>query len=126
MNFGQFLLYAFWIFILFAFLIVIFRLLVDIFRSDDMGGFVKALWIIFLIFFPPITALIYLIARGKGMADREIRAATEAQKAQQQYIREVSSAGDPVAQIAQAKTLLDNGTISQEEFDGIKAKALAS
>jgi hypothetical protein len=106
-----------------AYLMILFSILTDLFRDPETGGFVKALWIIFLIVAPFITALIYLIARGKGMAERSVKQAAEFKQAQDTYIREV--AGGPADQIARAKDLLDSGAISQAEFDTIKAKALA-
>jgi uncharacterized membrane protein YhaH (DUF805 family) len=104
-----------------AYLMVLFSILTDLFRDRDTNGFVKALWIIFLIFVPFLTALIYLIARGGGMAERSMAAVRD----QEAYIQRVASAGDPTAQIARAQELLASGTISQAEFDTIKAKALA-
>ena len=107
-----------------AYLMVLFSILSDLFRDKDTGGFAKAIWVIALIFFPFLTALIYLIARGQGMAERNVKAAKQMQDAQSAYIRDVagSSAAD---QIHKAKELLDAGAISQAEYDAIKAKALA-
>jgi hypothetical protein len=107
-----------------AYLMVLFSILSDLFRDKETGGFAKAIWVIALIFLPFLTALIYLIARGQGMAERNMRAAKEMQDAQSAYIRDVagSSAAD---QIHKAKDLLDAGAISQAEYDAIKAKALA-
>lgn len=107
-----------------AYLMVLFSILSDLFRDKDTGGFAKAIWVIALIFFPFFTALIYLIARGQGMAERNVKAAKDMQDAQSAYIRDVagSSAAD---QIHKAKELLDAGAISQAEYDAIKAKALA-
>ena len=83
-------------------------------------------YLIFLIFFTPITALIYLIVKGRGMAERNMKAAQRMQEQQAEYIRSVSGGGaDPAEQIAKAKGLLDSGAITQAEFDSIKAKALA-
>ena len=112
------------IYFLFFVLMILFTIVVDIFRSKDLGGFAKALWIIFLVILPLIGALVYLIARHDGMAQRQ----AEAQKAQKQqfdsYVRETASSG-PADEIARAKGLLDSGAISQEEFDALKAKALS-
>jgi hypothetical protein len=114
------------IFVFFAYLIVLFNIIGDIFRNHQMGGFAKAIWVIALIVFTWIAALIYLIANGKGMAERSQKAASEMQAAQDAYIRQAAGATTPADQIAQAKVLLDNGTINQADFDAIKAKALAS
>ncbi|MFZ2177893.1 MAG: SHOCT domain-containing protein, partial [Rhodococcus sp. (in: high G+C Gram-positive bacteria)] len=93
------------------------------FRDRAMSGIVKILWIIFLIVLPYLAAFVYLIVRGRGMAERQVEAQHAARQATDEYIREVAgkSAGD---QIADAKALLDAGTISQSEFDVLKAKAL--
>ena len=96
----------------------------DLFRRHDVSGWGKAAWTIFVIILPFLGVLIYLIANGKGMAERS---ASEVQAAQQQtdaYIRQV--AGGSAEQIAKAKELLDSGAITQAEFDQLKAKALAS
>ena len=85
-----------------------------------------AIWIIFLIIFPPITMLVYLIARGPSMAERRQKQMGEMEAAQKAYIQQVAGSGQsPADQIASAKALLDNGTITQAEFDSLKAKALA-
>ena len=78
-----------------------------------------------LIIFPFLSALIYLIARGKGMAERQAGDIQEAQAATDSYIKQVAGRGNPADQIATAKGLLDQGTISQTEFDQLKAAALA-
>jgi hypothetical protein len=122
-NFVDILLWTLWIFVFVMFLFVLFRIVIDVFRDKSMGGFAKALWIIALVFIPVLTALIYLIARGKGMAEREMKEAVEMKQAQDDYIRNVAGSS-PADQIAQAKQLLDSGAISQAEFDQMKAKAL--
>jgi uncharacterized membrane protein len=107
-----------------AYLIVLFNIVTDLFRDRDLSGLWKAVWIVCLIFLPFLTALIYLIARGRGMAERQAQAISAAVAAQDAYIKSVA-ATSPADQIAQAKGLLDAGTITQAEFDAIKAKALA-
>ncbi len=104
---------------------VLFQIIGDLFRDHELSGWWKALWIIGLIVLPFLVALIYLIARGKGMAERHMAAVQTAQKQTDQYIKSVASASAPADQIASAKALLDAGTISQAEFDQLKAKALA-
>lgn len=113
-----------WIFLLFAFLMVLFYIFSDLFRDHTTSGWVKAIWIVFLIIIPPITALVYLIARGKGMQERALAEAQEVKKAQDQYIRTVAGS-DPAEQIAKAKQLLDQGVISDQEYQTLKAKALS-
>lgn len=123
-TFGELFLTTIWIFFLFMFLMVLFYIFGDIFRDHEMGGVAKAVWIIFLIIFPPITSLVYLIARGKGMQERTKQAVEDAKKQQDDYIRDVAKS-DPADQIAKAKQLHDAGTINDAEFEKIKAKALA-
>jgi ABC-type lipoprotein release transport system permease subunit len=123
-TFGDFFLTTLWIFFLFMFLMVLFYIFGDIFRDRKMSGWAKAIWILFLIVATPITALIYLIVRGRGMQERTQEAMIDAKKQQDAYIREVS-ATDPADQIAKAKELHEAGTITDAEFDQIKAKALA-
>jgi chemotaxis signal transduction protein len=106
----------------------LFWVLSDIFRSKDLGGGGKTLWVIFVIVIPWLGILVYLIARGHGMQERQLEQAREVQTAQEAYIKSVAapSSGGVATQIADAKGLLDSGTITQAEFDQIKAKALAS
>jgi len=115
----------FWVYVFIAYLMVLFSIIADIFRDHSMNGWAKALWIIFLVFFPFLGALVYLIARGRGMAERSGRAQQEAQGAADDYIRSVASTSS-ADEIAKAKALLDAGTISQGEFDLLKSKAVAA
>jgi hypothetical protein len=107
-----------------AYLIVLFQIVVDLFRDGEMGGGSKALWIIGLIFLPVLTALIYVLARGRGMADRQRGAVRSARADTEAHIREVAGKS-PADQIADAKKLLDAGTIDSDEFARLKSKALA-
>lgn len=116
-----------WWFLFFAWLMLIFRIFGDVFRDHELGGWGKAMWCVFLIFIPVLGALVYLIARGKGMAERSIREAQGYQAAQADYIRSVagtSGGASPAEQIAQAQKLLAAGAISQDEFARLKSKAL--
>ena len=125
-GFWDLLLWFFWIFVFVSYLMVIFSIIGDLFRDDSVNGWVKAIWIIFLIFVPFLTALVYLIARGNGMQKRSVAQAQELRAAQDAYIREAAGSGSSAADdIAKAKTLLDSGAISQAEYDTLKAKALA-
>jgi hypothetical protein len=108
-----------------AYLMVLFHILTDLFRDRETSGLVKAIWIIALIFLPLLTSLMYLIVRGKGMAERSIKEAERIRQQQDTYIREVAGKSSPVDQIAQARSMLDAGTISQAEYDQLKARALA-
>ena len=113
-------------FLLMAYLVVLFQILTDLFRDKDTSGVKKAFWVFFLIILPLITSLVYLIARGQGMAERNIAAVKAAQTDTESYIRSVSAdAGSPADEIGRAKGLLDSGAITQEEFDALKAKALS-
>jgi hypothetical protein len=126
MDFWSWIAWFFWAFVFFAYLMVLFSILADIFRDSKMNGWVKAIWIIFLIFVPFLTALIYLIARGNGMTRRSAEQAAQLRAAQDDYIRQTAGAGGTsVDDIAKAKSLLDAGAITQAEFDSLKAKALA-
>ena len=125
-NFWDVLLWSFWFFIWIAALMVWFRCLMDLFGDHELSGWGKAGWVILLIFVPWLGALISLIARGRSMAERSMKAVAEQQAAQQQYIQQVAGkSASPAAQIADAKALLDSGAISQTEFDSLKSKALA-
>ena len=126
MNFSDFFWLLIWSFFFVCYLLVLFQIIADLFRDKDLSGWWKALWVIFLIFFPFLAAVIYLIARGRGMAERQAGAARSAQAATDQYIQSVAGKGNPADQIASAKSLLDSGTITQDEFDKLKQKALAS
>ena len=126
MNFWDFFWLLIWTYVFVAYLVILFRIIGDVFRSPDLGGFAKALWVIGLIFVPFLTALVYLIARGNGMAERSQKEAKQYQAATDAYIRQtVGSATSPSDEIAKAKALLDAGTIDQGEFEKLKAKALA-
>jgi chemotaxis signal transduction protein len=97
-----------------------------LFGDHTLSGWGKAGWSILLIFVPWLGALIYLIARGRSMTERQMKAIAEQQAAQQEYIQQVAGkSASPASQIADAKALLDSGAISQTEFDSLKAKAMA-
>jgi hypothetical protein len=113
--------------IFFAFIIWIWLLITvfaDVFRRHDIGGGMKAIWIIFVILVPYLGVLVYLIAEHQGMADRNMAQMQQVKEQQDAYIKTVAASSSPTDQIAQAKQLLDSGAITQAEFDGIKAKAL--
>ena len=116
------------IFFAFAtYLLVLFSIVADLFRDPQVSGGMKALWVVCLIFFTFITAIVYLIVRGRGMNERSTQKYAEARQAQEDYVRSVAGASSTSApeQIAKAKELLDAGTISADEFAALKAKALA-
>jgi hypothetical protein len=126
-SFGDIFWSVLWFFFLFIWIMVLFHVLTDLFRDHSLSGVAKTLWVLFLVFLPFLAVLVYLIARGPGMAER---AAAQHQRAQQQfegYVRDVAATGGatPADQIAKAKELLDTGAIDQSEFDRLKAKALS-
>jgi hypothetical protein len=125
-SFWDVLVWSFWFFIWISALMVYFRCLFDMFGDRSLSGWAKAGWAILMIFLPWLGALIYLIARGRSMADRQMAAVADQQTAQQKYIQQVAGkSASPAAQIADAKALLDSGAINQTEFDSLKAKAMA-
>jgi ABC-type multidrug transport system fused ATPase/permease subunit len=121
-----------WMFEFFLFVIWFWLLLTifsDLFRDHDLSGGAKALWVIFLVFIPFLGILVYLIARGHGMAERAAKAQARAQEQMNAQIRAAagtSASASAAEQIAQAKSLLDSGAINQAEFDKLKAAALTN
>jgi hypothetical protein len=98
----------------------------DIFRRHDISGWTKAAWTIFVIILPFLGVFVYMIAESKGMAERNMERAQAAQSQADDYIRNVAVGSDPAEQIAKAKQLRDDGTISSSEFEALKQKALAT
>jgi hypothetical protein len=117
------------ILIFFAWVIFIWiaiTVLIDIFRRRDMSGWAKAAWVVLIVLLPWIGVLIYLIINHDGMADRRYREAAAAQAQFDQYVRTTAGSGGGAAgEIERAKKLLDDGAITQSEFEAIKAKALS-
>jgi hypothetical protein len=111
-------------FVFMAYLMMLFSIIGDLFRDRDLGGFAKAVWMLALIFVPFLSALVYLISRGGGMAERSVRSAHDARQRQDDYIREVAGSVTPADQVAQAKAMLDSGAITEVEYQSLKAKAL--
>ena len=116
-----------WSMIIFFFWVIwiwiVITVLIDVFRRHDIGGFSKALWVIFVVILPWLGVLIYLIVEHDGMRDCSVKQAQAQQQAFDEYARD--AAGGSAVQIAKAKELLDSGAITQAEFDTLKAKALA-
>jgi hypothetical protein len=112
-----------------AYLMLLFNIIVDVFRDDGLSGVGKAAWTIFLVLLPLIAALVYLVARGNDMAARHHAHMQRQVAAQDDYIRSVAgsngSKGGAASQVAEAKALLDSGAINQSEYETLKAKALA-
>ena len=115
--------FYFWIFAYIAYLFVLVYIIIDVFRDHTLNGWLKAVWILFLVFVPWITALVYLIARGKGMAERSQSRRPQVVEYSDEEVRSVSFAS-PSDEIAKALALRDQGIISDGEFEALKAKAL--
>ncbi|MFF2388458.1 SHOCT domain-containing protein [Agromyces sp. NPDC058104] len=125
-NFWDLIWWFLWAFAFIAYLFALFAIIGDLFRDQKLNGWWKAVWIIFLIFVPFLTALIYLIARGKGMAERSQKEYSQVRAAQEEYIRQTAgTSASPSDEIAKAKALLDSGSINQQEYEALKAKALS-
>ncbi len=112
------------VFIFFAWLMVLFSILTDLFRSD-MGGFAKAVWVVFLIFLPFLGVLIYLITQHRAMAERSAAAAAQADDAAKTYIREAAGAPSTADELHKLAELRDKGALTEEEFAAQKARVLA-
>ncbi|MFE6970615.1 SHOCT domain-containing protein [Isoptericola sp. NPDC057653] len=114
-----------WWFFLFAYLIMLFQIVSDLFRDRSLNGWWKALWVVLLILLPLLSALVYLIARGRGMAERHYEERMAHKQMTDDYIRSTAGTSRSAADdIAQAKALLDSGAIDATEFAQLKAKAL--
>jgi hypothetical protein len=108
-----------------AWFMLLFRVIGDIFRRRDIGGGAKTMWLIFVLILPFLGVFIYLISQNDGMVQRQLEQ-VQAQRAQMDdYVRSVAPSGGAAGEIEKAKALLDSGTITQGEYDAIKAKALA-
>jgi len=112
----------FFMFVIWIWLLI--TVFADVFRRHDIGGGMKAVWLIFVIVLPYLGVFIYLIAEGHSMADRNVEQMKAARAQQDEYIQSVAGTS-PADQVAQAKSLLDSGAITQAEFDTMKAKALS-
>jgi len=113
------------VFVFVAYLMALFSIITDLFRDRALNGFAKAVWLLFLVFLPFLTALAYLIFRGKGMGERSAQQAAVAQNATEDYVRSLAgSAATPTDEIERAKRLLDAGAITDAEFASLKQAAL--
>ena len=118
MDFWDFFWLLFWTYVFIAYLTVLFSIVADIFRDHEMSGWAKAAWLIFLIFLPVLTAITYVIWRGQAMGERQ-----EARATQAEHGRPAAGASS-ADEITKAKALLDNGSITADEYAALKAKAL--
>lgn len=124
-SLGDFLWSLLVLFFMVVYFVILFQVVVDLFRRRDISGWKKTAWVLFLIFLPFLGLFVYLIANSDGMAERNVHAAQQSQDQFDSYVKQVAVSGGAADQIAKAKELLDAGTITQEEFDAIKAKALS-
>ncbi len=125
MNFWSFFWLLVWGFVFISYLMVLFQVVVDVFRDRSLSGAARAFWVVALIIVPFLTTVVYLITRGADMNKRQLADAAQSRAAADDYIRSVAGSTDPAEQIARAKGLLDSGAISADEFNALKAKALA-
>jgi hypothetical protein len=123
-TFGELLLVVVEIFLFVIWIWILFTIITDLFRDHQMSGWAKAVWLLFLVFIPFLTGLVYLIARGSGMRDRAIKAQTDAKKHFDEYVREQAHAS-PADELHKLNDLREKGALSQEEFDQAKSKLLA-
>lgn len=124
MSLGDVLLTVFFFFLLVIWIYLLITIVIDIFRSADLNGWAKALWILFIIVLPGLGVLVYVIARGHGMQERKVKEMSQARKAQDDYIREVAGSEGSADELAKLANLRDQGVITQDEFDAQKAKIL--
>ncbi|WP_062300063.1 SHOCT domain-containing protein [Demequina maris] len=123
-NFLNILLWSLWFFIWISFIFLIIRFVFDVFRDEKLSVFGKILWTLVLVLLPILGALIYIFARGRGMAERDVEAAKSMRSAQVEYTKGLMSEAGSASEIKAAKDLLDSGAISPEEYEKLKAKAL--
>jgi hypothetical protein len=114
-----------WFFLFFIWIWLLITIFADIFRSDDLSGWGKAFWTIFVIILPFLGILVYLIARGKKMQEHAVKAAEAQDSAMRQYVQSVASTGSAADEIQRLAELRDKGVLSEAEFEQAKAKALA-
>ncbi|MFL5872613.1 MAG: SHOCT domain-containing protein [Solirubrobacterales bacterium] len=124
-SFGELLLIALEVFFFVIWIWILITILSDLFRDHELSGWAKAAWVLFLVFIPFLTALIYLIARGEGMRDRTIKAQADAKKHFDEYVRDQAQAASPADELHKLAELKDKGALSAEEYDKAKAKLLA-
>jgi len=122
---GQVLLTIFWVAVFFIWIMLLINVFADIFRSHDLGGLAKALWVIFVVFFPYLGVFVYLISRGDEMTHRSLAAMQQNQAAAQTYIQEAASTTD-ADELAKLADLKQSGVITEGEFQQMKAKIVSS
>jgi putative oligomerization/nucleic acid binding protein/phospholipase D-like protein len=113
-----------WFFLWILWFFLLFRIILDIFRSKDLGGWGKAGWLIFVIILPFLGVFVYLIARGRGMSDRDVQDAQARDQAMRAYVRDAAQEPSPADELAKLADLRERGVISDAEFQQSKAKVL--
>ncbi|MDN4478760.1 SHOCT domain-containing protein [Demequina sp. SYSU T00039] len=124
-NFLNILLWSLWFAIWISFIFLVIRFIVDVFRDDKLSVVGKIFWTLLLVILPVLGALVYIFTRGKGMAERDLAAAKDMRAAQVEYTKGLMDEAGAASEIKAAKELLDSGAITAEEYDKLKAKALA-
>ena len=124
-SFGELLLLVVEVFLFVIWIWILIAIISDLFRDQELSGWGKGIWILFLVFIPFLSALVYLIARGNGMRDRSIKAQAEAKQHFDQYVREQAGAASPADELHKLADLRDKGALSDAEFEQAKAKLLA-
>lgn len=114
-----------WLFLWAMWFFLLFKVITDVFRDHKLSGWAKAGWLIFVLVLPYLGVLVYLIARGKGMGERDVKQVQDHEAAVRQYIQETAGGGSPVDELGKLSALRDKGDISQEEFDRAKTRLLA-
>ncbi len=124
-SFGELLLVVAEVFLFVIWIWILISIISDLFRDQELSGWWKGVWILFLVFIPFLSALVYLIARGNGMRDRTIKAQAEAKEHFDQYVRQQASAASPADELHKLAELKEKGALSDAEFEQAKAKLLA-
>ena len=122
---GGVLLSVLWIVMLVVWIMILWRVFGDIFRSTDLGGGAKAAWCIFVIFLPFLGIFVYLIARGNEMGKRDLEVAAAQEKEFRAYVQQTAGSGGTASELERLAALKDSGVLTQQEFDQQKAKLLA-
>jgi Short C-terminal domain len=114
-----------WFFLFFMWIMLVIRVFADIFRSDDLGGFSKVIWMLLVMFLPLFGVFVYVIARGGKMTERSIRDAQNQDAAFKSYVQEAAGTSSVADELTKLAQLRDNGTLSPEDYAAAKAKVLA-
>jgi Na+-translocating ferredoxin:NAD+ oxidoreductase RnfE subunit len=126
MSIWDYFVWFFWFYIAISCIWIFITVIIDVFRDPTLNGWAKALWTLFLVFLPFLAVFVYVIARGRSMAERSAAASRAAAAQTDDYIRSVAATQSPTAEIESAKRLLDSGAITVEEYNALKAKTLHS